>query len=272
MKNLLIALLCSFAISSTTYGISIGVVTTEGETEFDKSQSPSARLVRALVTLPVIQLSNSVDAYEPSLVRRADFVAVTNTWRLQLHDGALCADGERLLSEDVIFSVQRCLSSNEASFSTEGLSVVSVAFTNEISREESLRQLANCSIYRKRVAEIFGKEFGKATNLVACGPFVIKSSDPVKTVLNRFSSAALSDSVELRSFRDNDAALEQLRIGAIDALLEPSVELLTRVQSDPTLATTECMGMKVVKREDLQFSCKPHLDALTLGYRDEERG
>ena len=205
-------------------------------------------------------------------------------WSFRIAPGRLFQNGKPIGLDDVSFSLDRCRSRGvlspalqsvyrEEQRPPERYKWIELSFPPEVPPEQrrdlGLR-LAECPIFERRSALLFGDDFGKGSNLVSAGPYVITSFKNNGEF--RFSRTAAyggteqNSTLETRPFADSAQRLTALRVGTIAALFTSDQTVLSKAAQDETLEVTTCMEHSLVRRRALVFPCTPDLDVTGIRY------
>ena len=218
-----------------------------------------------------------------AMKNKADFL----TWSFRLSPNARFSNGEKVLLDDVAFSIDRCrhigtlAQITSTQLRTVGPSAnerenwIDFILSDKAPFDDRARKfpidLAACPIIEKRSAEKFGTLFGQGTNLVTAGPYQIYDFQTGKQVLLRrfegsLPSAKGPKNLEIRGFDDPSHGLTALRTGTIDVLFTSEPTVLTKAQADETLIVAACKNYTVVHRKTLDFTCWPELRVEAVRY------
>ena len=197
---------------------------------------------------------------EPSLALSWQMTAPT-TWRFKLRPGVVFHDGTPFTADDAVFSIERALAPpSQRSFQLKGVKAARKIddLTLELTLEapdavlpEKLQQLAMmskawCIKHGVEKAQDFNgkQETFAVRNANGTGPFLLDRFEPdVRTVLKRNprwwgwkdKRSGNLDEVTLVAIRADATRLAALVSGEIDLVLDPPVQDIARLKSEPAI-------------------------------------
>ena len=218
-------------------------------------KAPATQLVSQSLASPLISLSEQ-GSIIPVLCDAVRVSPNGRHWEIRLRNESQCADATPVTYEDINFSFEGCPELNQVKLSkrfSQGRTFITVTLPED--RENNLQMsLARCPILKATTSKIFGSSLGKDLHYVGCGPYVVDVVRESKIVL-RPIWASITAQIMLREIKDSKVALSTLRSGSVDAAFGLSLEDLGRVQQDPTLKVSQCLGHTVASRKDLDLPC-----------------
>ena len=193
-RTLVIALLSeAVALVGLAESVSIGVPDFPKDLEYLDSRHPLALIARSAVLAPMIEVS---PAGTTSLRLRLAAQMVTSadhrTLSLLVQREAHFQNGRSVSAEDIAYALGRCRekgrlpgvveisvrtppSTARASLLTPVQSWVDLRGMADAAQVKTLlAALAQCPIFEKKSAQLFGVDFGHGTNLVGSGPFRLR--------------------------------------------------------------------------------------------------
>ena len=208
------------------------------------------------------------------------------TWSFRLRSDAVFHNRRPLRGQDVVFSLQRCA----------GLAEWKAPIEDVVVREESQQAqgniewvdvrlpagstaelrgfpaaLAACPILEKHSSQLFEKDLGAGTNLIAAGDYAVSSFKAGGEIeLARFRARHTGeggDTIILRSFESTVRALSALRGGTLDALFLGKGLDIPPPADDPTIVPARCLGFDILIRRGLEFPCQGSIDISAVRYK-----
>ncbi|MFM1848100.1 MAG: hypothetical protein RL417_1574 [Pseudomonadota bacterium] len=248
---------------------------------------PAATILRAGMGEGLLSLRRRSDGrptkgqFELALADSVNVDSDFSRWSFRVRRGARFHSGRPISAEDVIFSLDRCVSQGKLTGVKKSVSRrdktpydaleewVEIEIESE-NRGALPKQLADCPIWERDSAHIFGAEFGRGANLVGAGPLRLVGYKPGKQyVLQRTGRSEQAGSggasvVIVRGFSEPARGLTALREGTLGAFFTSEPGVLAKAAGDETLVIFRCAGYDAVRRRDLTISCDPSLDVARL--------
>lgn len=255
--------------------ISIGFPEFPANFDLIKSNHPAAQVLRRALGGTLVEMEYNGDEVSYSL-RLADHVSIGpdgSEWKLKLREGEAFSNGRKVSGADVIYSLKLCKKQNQLKDISEfslvkgsGLDgfdrhwIVMHIGNGGVGVDQVFSELSSCPIYDSYAAHVFGDDFGKGTNLISAGRFVIQSFNVghmyelrrTATLPSRKQGPQL---LTLNAFPDVERALGALRGGELALLFYSDDKIEERASSDETLVVSRCLSYKVLYRKGLDVRC-----------------
>lgn len=268
----------SFAAETVT----VGFVDLPKELNFIDGTRISEQFLRSSVTLSLIRAISPMTPAQlnaTSGLEAAQSMHVSRdlkNWVFVLATGLNFQNGNPVQEEDVLFSIARC--HHVGSFG--GLNITAKRRSNSLSQARGsvtlqikvkdssakleydtvVDAITRCPIVEKESSQVFGRELGKGTNIVAAGPYVIERFVRGKEYnLRRWyqpgESRLGAETLHVRGFDKPDQALTALRAGTVDGVIMARAQTPPSALGDPTLVSKTCSYGEVLFRVGLNFEC-----------------
>lgn len=251
------------------------------------SAEPMAVFIRAAVGRGLVSLRRATDGQPPPAgfeLALADALKVSPDyaeWSLRVRRGAKFHSGRPISASDVVFSLDRCRSRGRLPgvkktslrrVKTAANAVeewVDVSFGGSPSGPKQsgsypiVAALAECSIWERESAEVFGEDFGVGANFVGAGPYRVGPFKPGRQYsLERVSRAerlevAGPGEVLVRTFAEPSRGLTALREGTIGVLFTGDRAVRDKAAADETLVAFTCAGFSALRRRSVMLECDP---------------
>ncbi len=261
-----------------------------------RSHELVAQVARAGIVQTLVNRNDGPLPYRLGLADSMSVGADRKMWSFRIRSGAKFHDGHLVGADDVVFSLNRCAASGELSSvariearrvdraqgGAENWVDVGVDETRQTlsdqaaSGEQPPRKagfspvaLSNCPVIERSSSELFGSVLGTGSNLVSLGAYFISDfSSGREITLNKYNQVSQegASQIVLRGFKDSLHGLTALRSGTVDALFEPSQEVIEKAQKDQTLELVDCLSGKLVLRRGFEFNCKAGVNLSKLRY------
>lgn len=277
-KKMLIWTLAAWLVPSAVAAQSIHIVFNEipADLKITESMEPSAVFMRRAVEGTLLNMSSEEKPAVPRL-DLADSLSVLNRGReivLGFRKGASFSSGRPATDEDIAYSLQLCRNTGwlkeiekfsvqvDERGSEDAISI-NFVLTEASTTESALLSVADCPIYEAKSTRLFGDAFGKGTNIVSTGTFVISSFASAHSYqLMRSPSSAPNgegpQEIVLTASGDASRALSSLRAGDADILFltNQDGEVLQKAGGDESLVVSQCGINKLVYRRRLEVICE----------------
>lgn len=186
----------------------------------------------------------------------------------------LCSDGEVLSANDLAASLRRCLAKSDPGVAVavegaEDLTRYAADPSVLVSGVSSPELLEDCTLFRRWFSERVGEQLGDSGLDLGCGSFrLVELVRGEKYVMEAYQVRESNVSrVTIRKLGANDDAVDQLRSGKVDILIDPTTDERERVLTDPTLVSLECPGYVLATRRILNVECAHGFNTGELEWR-----
>lgn len=253
------------------------------------SAHPAAVFLRSAVGGGLISLRRAADGrpasggFELALADAVKVSADYAVWSLRLRRGAVFQSGRPVSANDVVFSLERCRSrgglagvekalprrvetSYDAVEEWVDVTVAPAESGGSAAARRIAQTLAECPVWERESALVFGRDFGIGANFVGVGPYRVVAVKPGQQyTLQRVGRAARLETsgvgeITVRSFADPRRGLTALREGTVSVLFTADRGVLEKVAGDDTLVPFECSGFPAVRRRTVVLQCDPGID------------
>ena len=286
------------SLPAWSQGLVFGFPEFPREASYFSTEHPLALFVRSGLTDTLIRRRETGEKsdFEMGLADSLSVSADQSLWSFRLKGGVPFANGKSITGADLLFSLERCrelgilpqIDSLNSRVKVSGgrtetwvdvrLYRAGPGLQGQLQGGGQVQTpagaafplaLGDCPILEERSSRLFGDDFGKGSNVVSAGPYVIGGFNLGREiVLARSESDKRQgvDSYTLRTFEDAKHALMALRTGTLDALFTEDQEVLEKAGKDETLLLLRCSNYMVIRRKGLQLECGPRIDLLKIKY------
>lgn len=249
----------------------LGLPQFEQDLNLLSSEQAPARIMRPLITSSLVKRGPGGVILD--LAQEISFGSSGREALVALRSEASFSNHKPVTLDDLQYSLDRCKdhdgmlarSSVELSHEMNRL----VIRYDEGSGPRVLDDLSKCPVVERKSMDIFGQFAGLGSNVVGAGDFSLTdfAAGHSYRLSRRLSRQGGVNEIELRGVSP-EQGIAALRVGGLDILFVEDDRIVSKVEADPLLKTSYCLGLRVIFRRSLKFRCDTSIAFDELAYED----